>query len=164
MTHYDIDHFRRRLPVDKNNLDEELQEQSAVQEMIGRKVAELATACNLAKDRLATTAARLTNDLGQHEGRRLTKDQIDAQVQRHPERCRCWDAFQRSRQELEEWQALLDAWKGRSFLMTNLTHLYGADYFAVNSTVAKKERPDEYTSLRSTAAAARTRRTLEGTG
>lgn len=161
---YDLDQLRRMLPVDKNNLDEELERQAHIQDVIGRKVAQLGTVCNQAKDVYATACARLTNDLGQCEGRKLTKDQVEAQVQRHPERCRTWDAYQRARQELEEWQSLLDAWRGRSFLMTNLTHLYGADYFTTTktSTSFRGGTDDEYAELRNRAAQARGRRRLGG--
>lgn len=161
---YDLDQLRRMLPVDKNNLDEELERQAHIQEVIGRRVAQLATACNQAKDVYSTACARLTNDLGQCEGRKLTKDQVEAQVQRHPERCRTWDAYQRARQELEEWQVLHEAWKGRSFIMTNLTHLYGADYFTTTRTSMSFQgaRDDEYTDLRKMAAQSRGRRKLGG--
>lgn len=160
-----IDAFRALLQIDRHNLDHELERQGQTYERIGHFASKAATRMNEAKDNLASVEARLTGSIGDSDGRRVTKDQVAAAVQRHPDKQRAWTAYQVAREEHEGWEHLLNAWRARGFAISKLAELYVANYFTMETSI-RRERPtrqNEHEELRKVAAEARKRRHLRST-
>ena len=147
------------LPIDKHSLDMELERQCVIQEYVDRTVAQIAFEVAEAKDAMETTEARLKQDVVDRSGVRVTVQQVDAQVQRNPQRIAAWKRYLEKKLELEQWHAVSGAWRGRSYNMTNLSTLYNADYFTVDSLRGKESRSHKegYEELRHAASASRRR-------
>ncbi len=140
-----IDDYRRKLRVNKHTLDDELEEQPDIMDRISRKIVELNSKAQEAKDELAKTEGRIAEDVKESDPK-LSLPVIDAKVKRSPDRVRAWQRFQNARAELEEWQGLLEAWKQKGYSIKTLADLYAANYFSVNSTTMsdrQKRRHDD---------------------
>lgn len=140
-----IDDYRRKLRVNKHTLDDELEEQPDIMDRISRKVVELTTKANEAKDEVARTEGRLAEDVKEADPK-LSLPATEAKVRRAPERIRDWQQYQQARALLEEWQGLLEAWKNKGYSIKTLSDLYAANYFSVNSTTMterQKRRHDD---------------------
>jgi hypothetical protein len=127
----DIQHYRAQLRTNRLRLDEDLEVQAEMQEQISSRVSRMNTKVLEAKEQLALVEARLTQDLGEEQ--KLTVAELAAKVRRHRDRIEAFRAWMDAREEHEEWQGLLDAWKSKGFAMKDLGGLYASQYFAVNS-------------------------------
>lgn len=125
--------FRAMLPVWKHRLDDELELQPQVMEEISTEVTIRNSRALEAKDLLARTEARLTEDLREDDPK-LTVNALAARLAREPERIKAWQDYQRARSDYEKWVGLLEAWRNKGYSIKTLADLYAAQYFSLNST------------------------------
>lgn len=135
MSDYDRDfkNFQNQLPVMKHRLDDELEVHPQVYEMISSRVVLLNSQMLEAKNQLAMTEDRLTED-ARDSGSKLTKDEVEGRVRRHPDRKAAWIKFQAARAEHERWVGLLDAWRQKGYAIKTLAELYTASYYVLGGT------------------------------
>lgn len=134
-----IEFFRSQLHVSRHALDEALETHATLQERIARRVVHENTAAQAAKDDLARVEARLLRD-EKDDNPKATDTSANAAVRRHPERITSWERSQRAREQHEEWQALLEAWRQRGYSIKALADLYGNDYYTLDTTYARPVR------------------------
>ena len=127
----DISFYRSKLAINKHNLDGELEMQGQYQEEIGRMVAKLNSEQLSSKEELAKIEAELFAAL--KDGSKISNDLAQAEVKKDRSRIQAWNAYNTSRQDLEEWVALYEAWKGRNYGLKTMADLYGGQYFVVSS-------------------------------
>lgn len=127
--------FRTMLPVWKHRLDDELEMQPQIMEQISTEVTIRNSRALEAKDLLARTEARLTEDLREDDPK-LTVNALAARLAREPERIRAWQDYQKARSDHEKWVGLLEAWRNKGYSIKTLADLYAAQYFSLNSTQA----------------------------
>lgn len=135
-----LQQLRNMLRVNKHRLDDELEIQAEIQEQISAEVARLNSRMLKAKDDLASTEARITEDL-KDSGEKLSVAELGAKVQRHKERKESFGILQAARFDLEEWQGMYDAWKQKGRDLESLGRLFGAQYFVVTS-IGRELRED----------------------
>lgn len=131
--------YRAMLKVSKHHLDDELEIHAEVMEQLTTEVALRNTLMIRAKDDLAREEGKLAEDIKEDEPK-LSIGAIDAKVKRDPYRVKSWTHYQNAREGHEKWVGLLEAWRQKGFTMKNLSDLYSAQYFALNSTSARPER------------------------
>lgn len=146
-----------RLRINKNLLDDELEQQAQLQHHI-------ATEVDHARDRLEAA----TNELEEHEAKsfvsvsdrhRETKvnlDYIKNVVRSDATRTDLWLSTNTARASYEQWDSLLQAWKSRGFALKALAELATANYFAVDTTYQENRKIIAENSARP----ARARRTV----
>ena len=134
------DQFRSMLPIHKHRLDDELEIHAQLQEQISHEVTIRNSRMLDAKEELAKTEARVSDDLREDDPK-ITVAVVQAKLYRAPERVRAWQAYQAMRAEAERWSGLLDAWKQKGYSIKTLADLYASQYFALQSH-QRKERPD----------------------
>lgn len=139
MRTHSIDYYRSRLRVDRNSLDDELEDHAELLEQISHAATLANSAALRAKDQLSKVEARLLEDL-KAEDSSLTAQRLDAKVRRHPERRDAFDGWMRARENYEAWLGMQEAWKTRGFSIRNLSGLYSDQYFALDSTRAAPKR------------------------
>lgn len=122
-----LDYFRRLLPINKHELDDELECQAEVFERISREVAACATEVAYAKDALLRTEARLLLDFKDAGG--MSEKVIDANVKRHPDRTASAKEYSAALRKHEMWTSLQDAWRQRGYALKTLADLYVSSYF-----------------------------------
>lgn len=142
MRTHSIDYYRSRLRVDRNSLDDELEDHAELLEQISHAMTLANSAALRAKDHLSKVEARLIEDL-KAEDSSLTAQRLDAKVRRHPERREAFDGWMRARENHEAWMGMQEAWKTRGFSIRNLSGLYSDQYFTLNSTQAKPRRSQQ---------------------
>lgn len=132
--------FRDRLRANRNTLDDAHEVHAEMQEQISSELARQNSRAISLKDELARCEARLLID-AKEGGVKITKDEAEAIVSRHPERRDAWRTYQQAREDAELWQGLYDAWKQKGKDLEALGRLYASQYFAVRSSGAAAERP-----------------------
>jgi hypothetical protein len=128
----DIDYFRARVRVNKNALDDELEQHADGLEKIGRFVASAAREEARLKRELERAEAEQVRDLMSDDPKLSHAKAVgDAKLKR-PVRD-AWEDHQAAKQRLLEWEALEKAWYQRGFDLKALAELYGSQYFVINS-------------------------------
>ncbi len=135
MKHHSLDYYRSRLRVNKNQLDDELEDQAEMLEQISMAVALHNTTMLEAKEGLQRIEASLADDYRDREAK-MTAAAVDSAVKQHRERISALRLWMDARETLEQWQGLEKAWKDRGYAMSTLSALYSQQYFALRSTTA----------------------------
>lgn len=128
----DINFYRKRLKVDKHDLDGELEVQAQYQDEIADQLALANTRMLAAKDDLAREEARLFISLKRGEDK-MTNEVVNARIRTDEDRSRLFESFQSAREAHEAWQGLYEAWRQRGYSIKTLADLYAAQYFAITS-------------------------------
>ena len=121
------DDFRARLRIDKRRLDQELAEQAATLESIGRATAAAARKVAEVKLGLETLEARLLSDLTQDKATPMNKASVLIAQRREFQ-----EATQRlidAKHDLAEWEALEKAWYNRGFDLKALVELFQSQFY-----------------------------------
>lgn len=132
--------FRAMLPIHKHRLDDELEIQAQLQEQISHEATIRNSRMLEAKEELAKTEARVSDDL-RDDDPKITVAAVQAKLYRDPKRVRAWQEYQAARAEFERWDGLLSAWKQKGFSIKTLADLYASQYFALQAH-QRKDRPD----------------------
>lgn len=134
-----LDQYRTMLPVNKYRLDDELEIQPDIMMRIASSVTVANSRMLEAKDELAREEGELSENVKDEEPK-ATVTMIDSRVKRHARRIRAWQKFQDARQEYEQWNGLLEAWRQKGFSLKTLADLHAAQYFSVDSARAPRTR------------------------
>jgi len=123
--------YRAMLPTMKHRLDDELEIYAEIMEQISSQAVLYNSRAIEAKDKLAKAEGLLIEEF-KEDNPKLTVDQVNSQVRRHPDRAQAWRVSQEARAEYEKWSGLADAWRQKGYAIKNLADLYAAQYFALS--------------------------------
>lgn len=122
------------LAIDKYNLDAEVSEQPSNAGKVSDRFAEAKSMRDMAKDDLKTMEAQLYLDLKAEleptaKGR-VTDSMLGNLVQVHPKRKRAFLALNDSEREMVRLEGLLESYRNKGFMITEMCKLYHSSYFA----------------------------------
>lgn len=148
----EISTYQRLLPINKHDLDRELEVQAEMMYHISEAKVRAASEMHQAKDHLDTVEAKVYLKIRDTFSKPVVKE-IDSLIQRDPERQQAWREYQAAREQLERWEGMLESWKARGFAISKAADLFLGNYFVIGS--AGNSRRDEYEESRRAVADAR---------
>lgn len=137
-----LDDYRRLLPINKHNLDQELEVQGEMLYHIseGRTIAN--SQMLEAKNSLARIEAGISSE-ARSRASKITVGELDGIVQMNRDRQASWEAYQEARAIFEQWDGLYESWKQRGFALKTLADLYIGNYFVIDSAGGGRSRVAE---------------------
>jgi microsomal dipeptidase-like Zn-dependent dipeptidase len=141
------------LQIDKNRLDDELENQAQVMYEITGLITTVTMRMVRLKEELDKIEAEIYIQLRKQEGSKYTENEIRAEQQLDKKRISANLSYQESKRIHEKLTGLLEAWKARGFSLTTLANLAQANYYAPDSA----GRDTDYKSNRETLSKARRR-------
>lgn len=127
-----LDNYRAMLRINRHRLDDELECHAQISEEIGREVARKNSYMLEKKKSLDTTLARLISKLKATD-EKMSNPVAENEAKRDSQYDEAWKGWQATRAELEEWQAVKDAWYQKGFDLKALGDLYAHQYFALDA-------------------------------
>lgn len=128
-----IAEFRDLLLIDKNRLDEHLQEQAEIFYRIADALAQAQSVRDKAKEDISITDAQLNlqfrKDL-EEEGTKVTDAKINAMVQDDDEHHAAFNEYMDAKEQADKLSAMREAWMQRSYMLRELVGLFISGYFA----------------------------------
>jgi len=125
-----VEEFREYLKIDKNNLDDEVTQQSTLFFAVSEAYAEAATDRDLMKEQLSTIDAQLDAIVRlELEGEKVTESIVKNRIQVHPSHETAFQSYLNAKQKADVLGALKDAFHTRSYLIRDLCSLALANYF-----------------------------------
>lgn len=140
----DIAYYRSLLRVDRNRLDDQLEQNAQSAEEIGREVARRTRNVADLKRELEVTEANIIARLKEADSK-LSNPIAEKEARGHRDYRAAWTIYQDAKQELEEWEAVKSAWHQRGFDMKALGELYAQQYFVVDSVGHRSRATPETT-------------------
>jgi len=128
-----IAEFKDLLLIDKNNLDQHLQEQAEIFYRIADALAQAQSVRDKAKEYIAITDAQLNlqfrKDL-EEDGIKVTDAKINAMVQDDEEHQTSFNEYMDTKEQADKLSAMREAWMQRSYMLRELVGLFISGYFA----------------------------------
>ncbi len=125
-----VDEFRRYLTIDKDNLDDEVTQQSTLFFNVAEAYATAATERDTLKELLGTIDAQLDGIIREElEGDKFTEAMVKNRIQVHPNHKEAFESYLEAKQKADVLGALKDAFHTRSYLLRDLCSLALANYF-----------------------------------
>lgn len=132
----EIDELKTYLKIDRNRLDEELEEQPMLLFQISEAYVQAAAQRDMLKEALATVDAKLDRkgreELDKREDK-VTETMVKNYVQTHKDHETATRSFLGAKGEAELLFALKDAFVSRGFMLRDLCSLYTANYYEQGS-------------------------------
>jgi hypothetical protein len=132
----EIDELKGYLKIDKNRLDEELEEQPMLLFKISEAYVQAAAERDMLKEALATTDAKLDRKARESLERseeKVTEAMVKNWVQTDKEHATATRAYLDAKQQAELLVALRDAFQSRGYFLRDLATLYTANYYEQGS-------------------------------
>ena len=132
----DIDEFRGYLRIDKNSLDDELQQQSTLFFEVSESLTEAMAERDFLKERLATTDAELFAGIrarSANDGEKYTESMIKAKVQTATRHKEAMAKFLEAKKQTDLLFGLKEAFSDRREMLGKLCTLYTSNYFEVDA-------------------------------
>jgi len=130
-----LDDYRRRLRIEKHQLDDELELQAELLHSISEHVVSAKSRALHAKDHLERTEGDIYSDAKQ-DNPKATVPELQGITLRDPDRIKAFDLYQRARESQESWEGLHEAWRSRGFALRALVDLRLASYYTSDSSAA----------------------------
>jgi hypothetical protein len=129
-----MDDLRKHLEIDKNALDQELENQSVLYDKIADLVTEANKSRDVLKERLATVDAELFLEVRSQDSKtKHTEAFIKATVQTDPRHHQAFDNYLKAKFDAEELSNLKDAFGDRSYNIRGLVDLWVRGYYQTTS-------------------------------
>lgn len=132
--------LRERLPIDKHDLDNELMRQSAVQEEVARNLAAAVRLLAKAKDDMEEAEFEQMTRAARDSADKLTVEAKKGRARMSAQWKNCRTAYQAAQQEVDEWQAALDAWVSRGYDLRKLADVVQLVQYQGDSTRTHRDR------------------------
>lgn len=126
-----------QLPIDRDSLDTELEQQAAIHHRIGESLAEATAAQRAARDELDATSGRMIADLMATHSK-MSKTAAESQIKMEEEYLEVRHGYTVACEQVDRWSSLQQAWIQRSYALANLAELYVNDYFTSDSARSKR--------------------------
>ena len=137
----DKEQIKALLPIDKNNLDEQLEQQASIYHIIGEQAARSRSKQRIARDHLhSVTAAGIRIRV---EREKMSKTAAESAIKEDDHYKAARRSYTDACQEHDEWSSLLASWQQRSYALTNLADLYVNQYFTRDSAGSVRKTPEE---------------------
>ncbi len=128
-----IAEFKDLLLIDKNSLDEHLQEQAEIFFRIADALVLAQSERDMFKENISTTDAELNiefrKDLEEREIK-VTDSKINAMVQKADEHLVAFNRYIDAREKADKLAAMKESWMQRSYMLRELVGLFIAGYFS----------------------------------
>lgn len=127
-----IEYYRSLMVIDKNDLDNELEQHAVIYEQIGEQ---LATACALrdeAKDNTSRATAKAAHAIRQEfeaNNEKISEAKINSLLPATKEVNAATQVQVHYKLEADNWSSLKEAWDARGKMLRELCHLYTAGYW-----------------------------------
>lgn len=132
----EIDELRRYLKIDKNRLDEELEEQPMLLFKISEAYTEAAAERDAAKEMLTTTDANLDKkgrvELDRAE-EKVTEPMVKTYVQTHKDHAAATAVYLKAKHRANQLESLKESFQSRGYMIRDLCTLYAANYYERDS-------------------------------
>lgn len=137
----DIAYFRDRLTIDKGRLDDELIAQPALLHLASEQRTQWMSLVEQSKDALRGTTAKLSNRHRrklERSGEKVTEARITRLVESDEEFVRCASELAERRNQLAEWEVMVEAIRSRGFALRDLIELWVAGYWSDSHSASRK--------------------------
>lgn len=132
----DLAVYRDRLRIDRNRLDEELQQQAALYAQVGERCALAASVRDDRRERLKRVDALLflrIRDRLLESGDRFTEATLNSMVLTHAEHREAARLHAEAVHQCAQWEAMREAFQQRSYALKDLCQLFIAGYYTDTS-------------------------------
>lgn len=123
------------LRINRHRLDDELEIQSEVMFRVAECKATASDKMTSTKDNLLRVEGKLYFEI-KRDDPKATKDAVEAEIVRDPDRVRAFESYRLAKDESERWDSMYESWKQRGFALKTLADLYAANYFNVETTTS----------------------------
>jgi len=124
----DIDYFKDKLKIDKNNLDGCIIEQPALFQQVSHIYTQKLAERDYAHEQYKREYAKLFVEL-KNSGQKLTDKLVESMVMVSPSYEEKRDDFLNKQKEVNEWAALKEAYAQRNYMLKELSNLFSANYY-----------------------------------
>lgn len=141
-----IEKFSRKLVIDKNAMDEELERQAAHYYEISAAFSDACAERDTAKLALENLDATLSLEIRRAAAvaeEKVTEGNIKDQIQATKKRKEAAEEYMDLCKHVEDLRNLKDAWMQRSHSLRNLVELYGAEYWSGSEARAASTQRNE---------------------
>lgn len=140
----DFDTFRRLLPIQKHELDEELALQAEFLQHISHNLVRAKSFAAQAKDALERLEAELHFYHKENSGK-MTVAELNGKIICDRRRIIAFEKLQAALGTLSDWEGMYESWKARGFALRSLVDLRLANYYTPESISGGG---DDYSSMR----------------
>ncbi len=125
-----------RLLIDRNSLDDELENNPSLVQDVCDEAAEAIAFRDAQKEKLNTTDAELDAEVREELAKtgKVTEDKVKAAIQVHPRHAQAFHDANMAKLAAAKADSLVESVKTRSKSLEQLSFLFAAGYFAINST------------------------------
>lgn len=142
----DPEEWRKALRIDRNNLDEELEQQPSLFYEVAEACARARSLLDEAHDNVDIVEAELDANIRREAAEsdeRTTEKAIRAQIHAHPDRVEANEKFLQLKQRTEELDQLRDSFRQRGYMLRELVALFIAGYYQESSAQGSRSKAKE---------------------
>lgn len=128
--------FRKRVLIDKDDLDTELVQHAHTLMLVGERLAEADARVDRLREDQKRVSAGLYAPMARRVekgGTRATKEAIGQAMEQHPKHIAARDAYKKAQLQAGKWGALKEAYVSRGFALRQLCAMYMANYYQSES-------------------------------
>ena len=124
----DLEYYKQKLIIDKNNLDDCIIEQPALFQQVSSIYTQRLAERDYAYEQYKKEYARLFVEY-KNSGEKLTDKLVDSMILTSPTYVEKRNEFLNKQQEANEWAALKEAYAQRNYMLKELSNLFSASYY-----------------------------------
>ena len=124
----DLEYYKQKLVIDKNNLDDCIIEQPALFQQVSSIYTQKLAERDYAYEQYKKEYARLFVEY-KNSGEKLTDKLVDSMILTSPTYVEKRNEFLNKQQEANEWAALKEAYAQRNYMLKELSNLFSASYY-----------------------------------
>lgn len=131
-------HFRSKLKIDTDALDQALSEHPFCLQEVGEKYNHYTSLRDEAKEEMERKASQLALDIRERQGKgeRITNDEVNARVSLEPSYLRAYAKYFELSKETALWLTLRESFLSRGYMLRELCGLFATQYWTKNSSVS----------------------------
>lgn len=141
-TGLDIEEFRGFLKIDRDNLDEEIEQQASLYYTVASEAARVQSRADKIENQLKRVSAGIDADVrkkADKKGEKLTENMVKARVSQHDDHKTLSKDLLKEKRRFDQLSALSEAFKQRSWMLRELVNLYVSGYFADSAVRGPRE-------------------------